>query len=373
MNVPTAIKVGFLEDSGQFDVEPMRRAIELRIDQCNDAGGIQGRSIDLVVEQAEGAHAGLPENIVPAWRKLVLDPEVVGVIGPGIADNCLVLADVVQAAGVPTLCWPGAEECRNEWMFQFPSGSFAHESVFLARLLAQLGHERVAVLQTGTVGDKYARHFEREARLLGLAVAGSESVDVFRDDVEEEMRRLRRGQPDAALFLGMGPPTLAFARATRAMSWDVPRFSNIAMRRVTNLHRAELSDFEGVTWTDQFEPSNPVLQDMRRRYRDRHGDFPPATFLAGGGWDMATLILEGLRRAPVISRNGLRSGLELVHQIPAATGGAAAVMGFGPWDREALKGPAIFNYRHVVDQSIETRHVSIASKSTNEGSQDSWP
>jgi hypothetical protein len=32
-------------------------------------------------------------------------------------------------------------------------------------------------------------------------------------------------------------------------------------------------------------------------------------------------------------------GLERISQVPAALGGAGTIMGFGPWERTALKGP----------------------------------
>ena len=46
-----------------------------------------------------------------------------------------------------------------------------------------------------------------------------------------------------------------------------------------------------------------------------------------------------IARAPELSRVGLRAGLERVKALPTATGRAATVMGFGNWDRGALKGP----------------------------------
>ena len=56
-------------------------------------------------------------------------------------------------------------------------------------------------------------------------------------------------------------------------------------------------------------------------------------------YDIATLLVHGLRLATVHTREGVNEGLERVHQLPAALGGAGTVMGFGSWERTALKGP----------------------------------
>jgi hypothetical protein len=44
-------------------------------------------------------------------------------------------------------------------------------------------------------------------------------------------------------------------------------------------------------------------------------------------------------------------------------------MGFGKWDREALKGPSIFNYRQVVRQVIQPADIQPALSAASEGLQ----
>jgi hypothetical protein len=53
---------------------------------------------------------------------------------------------------------------------------------------------------------------------------------------------------------------------------------------------------------------------------------------------MGRLLGEGLARAPELARAGVRAGLERVKALPAATGRPGTAMGFGNWDRGALKG-----------------------------------
>src|SRR5262249_61748785 len=58
-----------------------------------------------------------------------------------------------------------------------------------------------------------------------------------------------------------------------------------------------------------------------------------------GAYDMGRLLAEGVARAPELTRAGVRAGLERVKALPAATGRPGTLMGFGNWDRGALKGP----------------------------------
>jgi hypothetical protein len=84
-------------------------------------------------------------------------------------------------------------------------------------------------------------------------------------------------------------------------------------------------------------------------YERTFGSVAPGTGHVGAGHDMMTLMLAGLEFAPHHTRLGLKMGLEKVRNLPSLTGGARAVMGFGPWERSAVKGPDLFIYRTLRD------------------------
>jgi len=329
-------------------------AMRLKLEEFNAGGGVEGREVQLVDFAANGAHSGLPENLVPAYRQMISDPEIIGVLGPNITDNCLVLIDEVENGKTPTICWPGSEKCRGEWYFQYQIGNFTDETLFLARAMAKQGHRRIGVVQAGTVGYYYFQHFEREARFLGLTIAGKEYAHVHQSDVSEELQRLRTLQPDALLFLGMGAPTLTFCRTPTEMGWTIPRYGNLAFLSIGGMPSEQLGPYEGTIWVDQYEPANKTLQAFEAKYLKRYGEAPWRTPIPAGGWDVMTLMCEGLLRAPNLSRAGLKEGLENVKQVPAAMGGENPVMGFCKWDRQALKGPDILNYRRVRNGAVES-------------------
>ena len=333
-----------LENLDRSPDDPVFRGMALRVAEANAGGGVAGHGVELVFERADGAHRGAPENCRPAWAALAADPAVVGIVGPGISDNCLSLLADVQAGQVPTVHWCGADDARGEWSFQFQWGSLPDESDFLADLLGSLGHRRVAVLRAGLVGERYAAAFAERADAAGIVVAASRAVRVDADDVVAEVAELQATVPDALVFLGMGRPTLSVGRATATLGWQVPRFANIAMLTAALAPDAAARD-EGVVWVDQYDPGKALVRRIHEAHRRVYGEPAPATGHLGVGYDILTLLLAGLGRAPELTRAGLRAGLERVRNVPAATGGAGSIMGFGPWDRAALKGRDMFLLR----------------------------
>jgi hypothetical protein len=94
------------------------------------------------------------------------------------------------------------------------------------------------------------------------------------------------------------------------------------------------------------DEANPIQAELYRRLAGRLGQ-PPAGPVAATGYDIGRLLVEGLALAPELTRDGVRTGLERVKGLPAAGGGAGTVMGFGPWDRAALKGQSFLVLRRV--------------------------
>ena len=57
------------------------------------------------------------------------------------------------------------------------------------------------------------------------------------------------------------------------------------------------------------------------------------------GYDIGRLLGEAIIRTDHLTRQGILDGLERVKRLPASSGRDGTTMGFGQWDRGALKGP----------------------------------
>lgn len=343
------IRVGvMLENVTRSPDHPVFRGARLRVDEWNAAPPRDGRPIELVFVDADGAHEGHGVRCIDEWQHLADDASIIATIGPGITDNCLPLLDPVERSGMPTLMWCGSDRARGDWCFQFQWGSLPDESDYLVRAIAAMGRRRVGVLRTGIVGDGYWAAFEAAASLADVEVVACVAAETDEVELHEPLASLRADGADTVVYLGMGASAMAFGRVLHEIAWDVPRLANIAMLTVA-VDTELATQNEGIVWVDQYDPDDPVRSDLDGRYRETFGVEPPATGHLGVGYDMMTLLTAGLERAPVLTRAGMRAGLELVRQLPCATGGPHIAMGFGPYDRAALKGPDLFVYRTIRD------------------------
>ena len=72
-----------------------------------------------------------------------------------------------------------------------------------------------------------------------------------------------------------------------------------------------------------------------------------------GAYDMGRLLGEAIARSRHLTRAGLKEGLERVKRVPAAMGVDGTWMGFGLWDRAALKGEFLVFREWKDGQSVQ--------------------
>ena len=93
--------------------------------------------------------------------------------------------------------------------------------------------------------------------------------------------------------------------------------------------------WDGWTYVDAWSEHNPVLASVRARIDDPAAAAP---LFVATRYDLATLVAEAVAGADHLTRTGIKESLERLKCLPAALGTPDTTMGFGHWDRAALKG-----------------------------------
>ncbi len=347
----TPIRVGILHDmTDEVDDELPDSSLEARLRPAVTALVASGR-LDRDVEFVHAAGTGLPEGtaaaVARAFRALD-EQDVLLVVGPAIGDNALVITPLADEARLPTINWAGTERARSEHMFHLQVGSHEDEGVLLARHVASLGIRRVGVVfDRSPIGRRYTAFFEAECEVLGLELAARTSLAPLAEDATMEVAAAKSSGADALVYLGLGLVAPAVARARRDAGWDVPAAMNTAGLRGYDPEFG--SAIDGWAYIDMVADGNQVLAGLRAR----SGDAPISPMTLAVGHDLGQLVAEGLARAPELTRDGVREGLELVKLVPAAEGRDGTTLAFGHFDHGALHGEYLVLRRWRDGTSVE--------------------
>lgn len=349
------IRVGVLNDLAAGPSDDITSAgglehyLRFAIDEVRATGRLD-RDVELITAYGIGLPRGTAAAVEHAYAELVAR-DVLVVVGPAIGDNALVAAPLAEAARVPTIHWAGTGKARNEWMFHLQVGSHEDEATVLARHLVATGARTLGlVYDRSPIGKRYAAYLESECEILGLDITARRSVSPVVTDASAEVRTVMATNPDALVYLGLGLSGRAVATAKRAAGWDVPALMNSA--GMFGHVPAVAADLDGWIYVDMYSDANTTLAALRERLGPDH---TPDTVGASPvyGYDLGQLVAEGLARAPELTREGVRDGLEAIKWVPAVEGHEGTMLSFGTQDRGALHGRYLVLRRWESGTSVE--------------------
>jgi ABC-type branched-subunit amino acid transport system substrate-binding protein len=324
------VRIGLLYDFPQGD-DLFARSLRIGVDEVAATGRLD-REIELVERQARGLPSGSEAEIVHAFGDLVAQ-DCVAIIGPSISDNALIAAPLCDAARIPAINYSGGERTRSEWMFHYQVGSLEEEPPVLVARMVERGLGRAAVIfDQSPVGRRYAECFESARARAGVEVTGSASVSPLTEDAQALLEQLQSGSPDVLVYFGLGVASRAVALARQELDWKIPVLANSAL--MFGYARPDWRDgYAGWEYVDTVADDNAVRAALRAK--DAQAAAGPIGCCA---YDVGRLVAEAIARAEHLTRAGIADGLRKVKQLPAASGHAGTLMGFGTWDHAALKG-----------------------------------
>ena len=320
--------------------------MRLAVDAGIEAGRID-RQVEFVHEYRQGLPNGTAHAVESAFDALV-ERGVLLIVGPAIGDNAIVATPLADAYRTPAINWSASERARGEFMFHLQVGSHEDESILLARYLAKMGHTRIGVVyDRSPIGRRHLAFFEDECDLIGLSVSARASVPPLVADATAEVDAIAAEKVDVLVYLGLGWAGREVAKARARRQLELPAVMNAAGMRGADPEFA--ADIDGWVYPDMHSDGNSTLADVRRRLKED----PPRGASLAFGFDMGQLVAEAIARAPELNRSGIREGLEHTKMVPAAEGYDGTTLGFGRWDRGALKGRYLVLRRWQDGQTIE--------------------
>jgi branched-chain amino acid transport system substrate-binding protein len=205
------------------------KGVTLAKEEINAAGGINGRPIELVVEDTQSTNPGA----IAAYNKTVQEDNVVAVIAPIRSTQIQSMDPMIREAKIVTLMGgtnTGLTEKGNPWLFRFrPPDKYAGQAM-VEYLVGELKLTKIGILHdsdafgTGgadvveqTLKAKGLQAVRREkyttgdkdyaAQLLAIKNAGAQALVVYGTNSEDDAIILRMRKDLAQDLVVMGSPS----------------------------------------------------------------------------------------------------------------------------------------------------------------------
>ena len=291
------IKVGNVSSlSGGALFPEASAAAEAVFERVNAKGGINGRPLQLIVED----DAGSPEGAATAARKLVDQDSVVGMVASASTLECAVnsafYADSgvysIQGTGVDPLCFLSSN------ISPVNTGPFTGVTVSLFYASETLAAENVCNINLFVIPD-LASAFDAAVTLwealTGKTLAFRVAAATLQDDPTPLMLQARDAGCDAVVIDGVEPHALAVGRAIEAQGLQDIAWIGLTSYYTDSIAEQLGSAGNGLRANSEFEPFGSdaaALDDWRELMTDAG---VPLTSFAQGGYIAATVFVEALQ------------------------------------------------------------------------------
>jgi branched-chain amino acid transport system substrate-binding protein len=314
--------------------------------------GLLDRPVEFVLHPENGLPRGSAKNALDGFRYLV-DEGCIAVAGAYSSDNGITVGRLANELHIPLISWCGTEQFQGDYCFRLGNGDCGGDAALIAGWLKRNGHGRVAVLnEVSPNGEEYFRFFRQECRRRDISIAALETVTQTPANLASNLRNLQRAEPDALVYMGYG--MLAAQGLLRAaldeLRWNPPRIMTTAFM----FYLMGFDKFEGWVGIDQFDPANPRVQGFHQRYTARYEQDPPLwpNAIPVLAYDTARVLVEGLLRAPILTGEGMKTGLERIRFMPSTTGGPHTHIACSPHEHGMFRGDWLL-YGRVQDGKLE--------------------
>ncbi|TVM16172.1 ABC transporter substrate-binding protein [Oceanidesulfovibrio indonesiensis] len=339
------IKIGAVFSAtgpASFLGEPEKNTVIMLADQINEAGGVLGRKLEVVVYDDETD----VNKCVLAVDKLLKKDRVVTVLGPSVSGNTLAVMNKFPAAKVPMLSCAAAEKIvnpLNPWVFKTPQ-SDRHAVTRILEHAQNEGYKNIAII---TVSDGYGQAgrtvLQELVPEMGFTLMADEVYGPKDTDMTAQLTSIKGAQPDAIICWGTNPGPAVIAKNRVQLGIKTPLYMShgVASKKFIELagNAAEglLLPAGRLIVADQIpddHPQKPVVTNYIEDYESRF-DQPISSF-GGYAWDALMLTVKAIEMGNSADPQDIRDNLEKIEGF-VGTGG---IFNFSAEDHNGLDASA---------------------------------
>ena len=272
--------------------EHLRNAIEIKVQDVNTSGGIDGKMIEVVYLD----DANDPKQSVSNLRRLANVDKVPAVIGSAGSNCTLAMAPVANSTETliisPT---SSAEGLSTAGPFVYRTcASDAYQGGIIADWIYNEGFSKVGLLYVNNSwGVGMQEKFVKEFKELGGGVIAVESGEEGATDFRTQLTKLKESGAEA-LFM----PTYAkqggrVVKQARELGIDLPLFGADPWD-VPEFREAAGTAAEGVLFTVFDQYTGAEYQSFAKKYELRYQEEPD--FIAASGYDCILVLSEAMKQ-----------------------------------------------------------------------------
>ncbi len=300
--------------------------VKLAAQEINDAGGVLGKKIQLLVEDTESK----PQPTKNAVEKLLSKDKVVALIGEVASGRTLIAAPIATREQIPLLTPASTNEKVTvdesgkvrDWIYRICFiDPFQAQS--MARFASQnLGLKQVAILKGNanpySVG--LAENFTKVFTAAGGTIVENQGYEEKQVDFKAQLTAIKAKNPQAIYVPGYYNEVSLIATQARELGITVPLLGGDGWDSPELTKGAAGAALEGCYFSNHYSAtdSSAVVQSFVTKYTQTYKTAPGA--MAALGYDAMHIIADVIKNAGKADPQAIRDGLAKLNGYNGVTG-----------------------------------------------------
>ncbi len=294
--------------------------IKMATDEVNKAGGINGKQIELLIED-DRSDASEAATIV---TKFVTQDQVHAVLGEVASSRSIAAAPIAQNAKIPML----TPSSTNPEVTK--KGDYIFRSCFIdpvqGAAIAQFAAKTLGAKRAAIMVDRkndYSTGLEKVINetftRLGGQIVATQSYQEGDQDFNAQLTSLRGANPEVIFIPGYYNDVGLIAKQARDKGIRVPLVGGDGWDSA-QLYAIGGSALDGSFFTNHYSPydTDPKVQTFVNNYKALYNAVPDA--LAATAYDAAMIMFDAIKRATSLEGKDIRDALAATKDFPGVTG-----------------------------------------------------
>lgn len=317
------IKVGVYGDlTGQTSSfgQSTKNGVELAVEEINNAGGVNGKKIQLVVEDDQGR----PEQAKTVVSKLINQDKVQAILGEVASTNSLAAAPVAQEAKIPMISPSSTNPKVTETGDYISRVCFIDpfQGAVMAKFAANTLKAKTAAI-LGDVNSDYSKgltqFFESEFGRLGGKVVAKEAYTQTDPDFKGQLTKIRNLNPDVIYIPGYYGQVGIIAKQARELDMNMPLLGGDGWDS-PELWKLGGAALKNAYISNHYSAENPApeIQNFVKAFKAKYGVNPDS--LAALAYDAAKVLADAIKRAGGTDSAKLKDAINSTKDFQGVTG-----------------------------------------------------
>ncbi len=322
--------------------EPEKLAAEMVEKQVNDAGGISGRPVKLIIEDDATEEA----KAVLACKKLIEQDKVCAIAGPTMSGTSLAIVAACEKAEIPLFSCAASVKITQpvkKWVFS----SAQTDVLAIQRILPYLKDHKLTkiaiICDSNAFGQSGAEQLKKLLPGAGAQIVDEEKFATKDTDMTAQLTKIKAKNPQAVICWGTNPGPAVIAKNMKSLGMKAALIMSHGVANKSFIDQAAAAA-EGVVLPcgkllvagelPATDPQKTVLEKFKSDYEAANPGKPVNTF-AGHAYDALEMLVAAIKTAGE-DKAKIREGLEATKDFVGISG----VFNMSATDHNGLKPDA---------------------------------